>query len=62
LLALQEEEDQCEADRLRLRGIVEAYNAKRDMIISLGANLRLEMLNDPQVRKLHAEIRERERM
>ena len=44
----------ADADRLRLRGSLEAVAAKKDMIQSLGAKLRAEMGADPMVRADHS--------
>lgn len=41
---------EAEAERVRLRGIVEAVLCKRDMLQSLGAKLRAEMQGDPVLR------------
>jgi hypothetical protein len=41
---------EAEAARLRVRGVVDALLAKRDMIQSLGAKLRAEMWADPVLR------------
>lgn len=40
-----------EADRLRVKGIVDAIICKRDMLQSLGAKLRIEMAADPVLRE-----------
>lgn len=47
----REEEAMYDAERLRFRGIVDSLSAKRDMLVSLGAHLRLEMANDPVIRE-----------
>jgi hypothetical protein len=44
-------EAQLEADKVRLNGVMDALRAKREMLISLGAHIRLEMGNDPSVRQ-----------
>ncbi len=54
----KEAENLWESKKLRYRGIVDALAAKRDMLISLGAHIRLEMLHDPMLRKNLAEMRE----
>lgn len=41
---------EAEAERVRLRGVVEAVLCKRDMLQSLGAKLRAEMQGDPVLR------------
>lgn len=41
----------AEVERVRLRGCVDALAAKRDMLISLGAHVRLEMMHDPMLRR-----------
>lgn len=43
-----------EAERLRLKGIVDSIHAKRDMLQSLGAKIRVEMMADPAVREMMA--------
>jgi hypothetical protein len=40
-----------EAERLRIKGIVDSIHTKRDMLQSLGAKLRIEMMADPAVRE-----------
>lgn len=40
----------AEAERLRVKGIVEAILCKRDMLQSLGAKIRAEMQGDPVLR------------
>jgi hypothetical protein len=47
----QEEELEAEVIKLRLHGVLEALRAKKEMLISLGAHIRLEMANDPLIRK-----------
>ncbi len=47
---------EAEAEKVRIYGVVEAVKAKRDMLISLGANMRAEMQGDPVLR---ANARER---
>lgn len=42
---------EAEAEKVRVYGIVEAVKAKRDMLISLGANQRAEMKGDPVLRR-----------
>lgn len=41
----------AEGERLRLKGIVGAVLSKRDMLQSLGAKLRVEMMADPALRQ-----------
>lgn len=40
-----------DAERIRLRGVVDAVLGKRDMLQSLGAKLREEMRGDPSLRQ-----------
>jgi hypothetical protein len=54
LYALQADVIRRDAERLRIRGIVEAVLAKRDMLQSLGAKLREEMRGDPMLRQSRA--------
>ncbi len=42
---------EAEAERIRIRGIVDTLGVKRDMLQSLGAKLRVEMQSDPIVRE-----------
>jgi hypothetical protein len=42
---------EAEAERIRIRGIVDTLGVKRDMLQSLGAKLRVEMMSDPVVRE-----------
>lgn len=51
-------EASAEAERARLRGCVEAVASKRDMLISLGAHVRLEMQHDPVLRSRMAGLRD----
>ena len=48
----------AESEKIRLYGVMEALRAKKDMLISLGAHIRLEMGNDPLVRHQRATSRE----
>jgi hypothetical protein len=41
-----------EAQRIRVKGIVDAILTKRDMLQSLGAKVRVEMMADPTVRDM----------
>lgn len=43
---------EADAERLRTKGVCEAVAAKKDMLQSIGAKLRLEMAADPTVRDL----------
>ena len=47
-----------EAEKTRLRGCVDAVASKRDMLISLGAHVRLEMQHDPVLRSRLAGMRD----
>lgn len=47
-----------EAERMRLRGRCEAISMKKDALQSLGANKRIELMNDPVMRKRMAELKE----
>jgi hypothetical protein len=40
----------AEASKERLRGVLEALRTKREMLVSLGAQLRVEMQGDPLLR------------
>lgn len=40
-----------EIEKVRLGGVLDAIRTKRDMLISLGAHARIEMMNDPVVRE-----------
>lgn len=51
-------ETRADAERTRLRGCVDALATKRDMVVSLGAHVRLEMQHDPVVRSRMAAMRE----
>jgi hypothetical protein len=44
----------AEVTKARVHGIVSAVSAKRECLVSLGAQLRQEMENDPVVRARHA--------
>lgn len=41
----------AEAEAARLKGVLEAVRAKREMIVSLGAHLRVELQHDPIIRE-----------
>ena len=47
-LAKQEVID-CETAKVRLRGIIEAVKTKRDMLVSLGAQMRAELRGEPHI-------------
>lgn len=47
----------AEAEKVKLRGVCEAIAAKKDVLQSLGAKLRVEMERDPQVRRKMADER-----
>lgn len=51
-------EIEAEAEKVRLYGVVDAVRAKREMLVSLGAQQRAEMANDPMVRAARAIERE----
>jgi len=51
-------EIEAESKKIRLHGIIEAIRTKRDMLISLGANMRAEMQNDPMIKNEQREARE----
>ncbi len=51
-------EIQTESDKIRLYGIMDAIRSKRDMLISIGAQHRAEMQNDPSIRRQAALARE----
>ena len=57
-LAAKMREMGAEVEKHRLRGCVEAIAAKRDMLISLGAHVRLEMMHDPVLRQRMAALRD----
>lgn len=40
----------AESEKVRLFGILDAIRSKRDMLVSLGANMRAEMQHDPSLR------------
>lgn len=50
----------AEAQKERMRGHVDAVHTKRDMLQSLGAKLRVEMMSDPQVRQRERQLSGRE--
>jgi hypothetical protein len=56
--AADDAEIEAEAKKIRLHGIIEAIRTKRDMLISLGANMRAEMQNDPMIKNEQREARE----
>ena len=55
---VEDAEIEAEAKKIRLHGIIEAIRTKRDMLISLGANMRAEMQNDPMIKNEQREARE----
>lgn len=52
-IAVRDEEADALAESTRLRGVVEAVRTKKDMLVSLGAQLRAEMEGDPSIRSQH---------
>jgi hypothetical protein len=50
---------EAEAEKVRLAGIMEAMKSKKEMLISLGANLRVEMGSDPMIRSQQRESKVR---
>jgi len=42
----------CEVEKVRSRGTVDALQAKKDALVSLGAMIRAEMSADPTIRKM----------
>lgn len=56
--AAKRKENRTDQERTRLRGAVEALATKRDMLISLGAHVRLEMMHDPIVRRNLSRLRD----
>jgi len=42
---------ELEAEKARVRGVVDAIAAKKEMLISLGAHIRSEMEGDPMLRR-----------
>lgn len=46
----EEEELAAEVDLKRVQGICEAIRTKKDMLVSLGANMRAELASDPILR------------
>jgi hypothetical protein len=57
-IASKVRENIADVERQRLRGCVEALSTKRDMLISLGAHVRLEMMHDPVVRRNMSRLRD----
>ena len=41
----------AEEEKVRLWGVVEALRAKKDMLVQLGSHARMEMQNDPTIRR-----------
>jgi len=41
---------EAEVEKVRLRGVVDALHAKKDMLVSLGATIRMEMEGEPSLR------------
>lgn len=50
-----------EYERERIKGIVDAIRTKRDMVVSLGAHIRIEMGGDPMIRDQHRQYSESRR-
>lgn len=42
---------EAETEMKRLKGVLDALSMKRDMVQSIGARLRIEMMSDPMVRE-----------
>lgn len=51
---------ELEAEKTHIRGIVDAIEAKKEMLISLGAHIRSEMEGDPMVRRDHRQAHRQE--
>ena len=51
-------EIRAETEKIEVQHVVEALRAKRDMLVSLGAHYRMEMENDPVIRRQRALDRE----
>lgn len=49
--AARKEENQAEAAKIRLFGVMEALRAKKDALVSIGATRRAEMSGDPMIRR-----------
>lgn len=49
---------EAEVEVKRMSGACEAVRAKREMLVSLGAQIRAEMAGDPLIRQRHAESRQ----
>jgi len=47
----------AEAEKIRLKGVCESVVAKKDMLQSIGAKLRIEMGHDPSIRNMAASAR-----
>lgn len=43
-------ETMAESEKIRIYGVIDALRTKKDMLVSLGANMRLEMGSDPMIR------------
>ena len=56
-IAAKVRENGADVERQRLRGCMDALGTKRDMIVQLGAHVRLEMMHDPVVRRNMARVR-----
>lgn len=54
------DEIECEARVGRLRALCRALDAKRDMLVSLGAHIRVELQGDPSLRHANASARHME--
>lgn len=44
-------EVEAEVEKIRLYGVIDAVRTKRDMLISIGAQVRAEMESDPSIRE-----------
>jgi hypothetical protein len=50
-IAACQEENNAESAKVRLYGVVEALRAKKDALVSIGAQRRAEMSGDPMIRR-----------
>ncbi len=59
-LAARRARNSAEVEKTRMRGMVDAVQAKKDMIVSLGATIRMEMSSNPSLRMQMGDQQERD--
>lgn len=51
MIAARDAEIDAEVEKVRLYGVLDAVRSKKDMLVQIGAHIRVEMQNDPVLRE-----------